>query len=150
MYQCKKCGKPFEKTGGRCSCGQCLCYWCTEIYPRITRIEEKLSEDLKKDLDFVMSHYEHKALDGNVAECKLDGSWHGWEWIIEEKKKRTKIMIDDNTLINKAVDYPCPHIRKKILKDVGDHYGHYSEEYYAFVRRLQEAEDDSPGVCLGD
>jgi len=29
-----------------------------------------------------------EALDGEVAEAMLTGTWPGWEWIIEERKKR--------------------------------------------------------------
>lgn len=53
-------------------------------------------------------------------------------------------------LIRKSLEYPCPHIRKKIVNEVLLWCG-YSDEYYDFCRELQrrELEDDQIGVCCG-
>jgi hypothetical protein len=53
-------------------------------------------------------------------------------------------------LLRKAVDYPCPSIRKKILRDVFNECG-YTDEYYKFCRELQDREldDEQAGACCG-
>ena len=66
----------------------CECKFCTDTHPKIIRISAVLSGERLKDFESLSDDLIHAQDDLNFANCKLDGSWDGWEWIIEEKKKR--------------------------------------------------------------
>jgi hypothetical protein len=49
------------------------------------RINDKLSEGLQKDFDYLMMRMECAEMDLAAAESKLSGEWPGWEWIKEAR-----------------------------------------------------------------
>lgn len=72
---------------------KCGCHLCTQIIPRVERIQAALtSDELKADLEYIMNAYGADSLDKDVAEAMLAGEWPGWEWMKEAKAKQHEIL----------------------------------------------------------
>lgn len=57
----------------------CSCEWCTVTSPMISRIRDALPDELKKDFDYIVVRMMSAEEDADVANCKLNGNWPGWE-----------------------------------------------------------------------
>lgn len=67
---------------------KCTCEYCTKWTPWSERVERKLTgRDLNLFYEFLIKASQ-QSHDLYVASCKLSGTLPGWEWIVEEKKKR--------------------------------------------------------------
>lgn len=66
----------------------CQCKWCLEISPKLKSIKAKLDGEDAKFFEEFIGMYLTECEDRDCSEAKLDGSWPGWEWIAEEKKRR--------------------------------------------------------------
>jgi len=66
---------------------KCLCDWCVRISPMHKRIKDALPEHLKHEFDYLSNRFFNIEMDLDATEAKLNGSWPGWEWIVEERRK---------------------------------------------------------------
>jgi len=65
---------------------ECQCEWCTTFSPGYQRLKARTHPDDLPFLDEMLNRMMCAEDDLNYAEAKLDGSWPGWEWIVEAKK----------------------------------------------------------------
>lgn len=100
-YKCPTCGreaykdpsvvgdfcvdeKYHNKKPGARTCG---CKWCIKEHPRYREVIKALDGNNKKFVEELFDKVSYLEEDLNYANCLLDGSWPGWEWIKEEKEK---------------------------------------------------------------
>ena len=62
---------------------ECGCDWCQHWSPLIDHIRAQLDPEGKKLLEELVTHYEYIEMDAGVANAKLEGTWPGWENIVD-------------------------------------------------------------------
>ncbi len=65
---------------------KCLCDDCVRISPMRERIDAALPPELKADFEYLMHLLFIAEDDNNYLNAKFNGTWPGWEWIIEAQK----------------------------------------------------------------
>lgn len=70
---------------------KCLCDLCTRISPMMRRISKALPRELRRDFDYLMMRLYTAEEDRDADEAKLNGTWPGWEWMVEARKKAEKV-----------------------------------------------------------
>jgi hypothetical protein len=69
---------------------KCTCKWCTTTHPNFKKLCKALEHDPEAlaIAEGLFNDLMHAEENSDYYFSQLNGTWPGWEWIIEERKKR--------------------------------------------------------------